>query len=272
MHLVSTEHKIRTLTTVDIPAAMALSEVAGWNQTEADWRRLLQLEPAACLAIEADGKVVASTTLVCFQDQLAWLGMVLTHPCYRKRGFARRLVETALEIADARKIRSVKLDATEQGLALYRTLGFREEQVVERWSGAGRNSPLPDSLPALSDTHLELDFQAFGADRFRVLNALPETGYSEQNGFAFCRPGARATHLGPCVSESAECAERLIERCLSVSGGQWYWDLLATNQSAVQIARQFDFKVNRTLVRMVRGLDLRASESFIYAGSGFELG
>jgi hypothetical protein len=33
------------LTEADVDAAVALSTEAGWNQTEADWRRLLALAP-----------------------------------------------------------------------------------------------------------------------------------------------------------------------------------------------------------------------------------
>ena len=37
------------MTKADIPAGMALKARAGWNQSEADWRRLLALEPVRVL-------------------------------------------------------------------------------------------------------------------------------------------------------------------------------------------------------------------------------
>ena len=36
--------RIRVLTHDDIPFAMKLKDQAGWNQTEADWRRFLDME------------------------------------------------------------------------------------------------------------------------------------------------------------------------------------------------------------------------------------
>jgi hypothetical protein len=37
--------RVRRLTAADLPAGLALSRQAGWNQTEADWRRCLDLQP-----------------------------------------------------------------------------------------------------------------------------------------------------------------------------------------------------------------------------------
>src|SRR5262245_43062166 len=110
---------VHRLTYEDVAAAFELSEAAGWNQTQQDWRRLLALEPEGCFGCECDGRLVATSTLLCHGPELAWLGMVLTHPDYRRRGFAAQLVEAALVLAQRRGIASVKLDATDQGRPLY---------------------------------------------------------------------------------------------------------------------------------------------------------
>ena len=44
--------EIRRLGSADLAGAVELSRLAGWNQTEADWGRLLALEPDACFCIE----------------------------------------------------------------------------------------------------------------------------------------------------------------------------------------------------------------------------
>src|SRR5580704_9811582 len=129
---------LRRLVASDIPAAIGLSEEAGWNQTSEDWRMLIELAPQGCLAIEADGQLAATTTLLCYGRRLAWIGMVLTKKSYRGRGFARRLLTQALSVADQTAIETVKLDATDQGRPLYEKMGFRSEQAVERWTRPGR--------------------------------------------------------------------------------------------------------------------------------------
>jgi hypothetical protein len=235
---------------------------------------LLRLQPAGCLGIDCDGKLVATTTLICYTDQLAWLGMVLTHSDYRNRGFARRLVECALGIADAKKMPSVKLDATEQGRPLYESLGFQQERIIQRWSGSGGNLASSDRGVPAEMVDFKMDLEAFGANRSRVLAGLAANAllFVTDDGFAMLRNGARASYLGPCVARSPELAKTLIERCLSARGGHCFWDLFPSNTHAVKIAGDFNFKVERRLVRMVRGPDVRGDESMVYAGAGFELG
>jgi GNAT superfamily N-acetyltransferase len=260
-------HTVRLLHEQDTPIASKLSAEAGWNQTEDDWRMLLRLSPENCFGIDADGALVATTTLICYGKQLGWIGMVLTARAYQRRGFARTLLLHAIARADQLGIKSLKLDATDQGQPLYETLGFRAEQPVERWwrpatdGGAG---PRPANLPSL-------DPIAYGADRSQLLHALTERGtvHAQADGFCLARPGRRANYIGPCVSQTPEFARRSIETC---SSQESYWDLLPQNQAALDIAKGLGFSPQRKLIRMVRGRDLRGREDWIYAIAGFELG
>ena len=70
--------QVRRMAVEDIPAALELSTEAGWNQTAEDWQMLTQLAPETCLAIDMDGELASTTTLLCYGSRLAWLGMVLT--------------------------------------------------------------------------------------------------------------------------------------------------------------------------------------------------
>src|SRR5437762_7941737 len=129
---ISTEQQ-RLLRPDDLAEAVELSSAAGWNQTAEDWTMLLNLAPGGCFGLEADSRLVSTTTLLCYQRQLAWIGMVLTRAEYRGRGFARRLLASALERVDSLGIETIKLDATDQGRPVYESLGFKAEQPIERW-------------------------------------------------------------------------------------------------------------------------------------------
>jgi GNAT superfamily N-acetyltransferase len=127
---------IRPLEASDVAQAFALSQAVGWNQTAADWRLAIEMNPAGCFAMDVDGAVMATTTSIRYGTELGWVGMVLTHPQYRGRGFADALVRRALDhLSD---VETIKLDATEMGAPLYRRLGFEDECVIERWIGQGR--------------------------------------------------------------------------------------------------------------------------------------
>jgi GNAT superfamily N-acetyltransferase len=275
----SGEH-LRLLKVEDVSAAFQMSAQANWEQTEEDWRTLLGLSPEGCLAVELDGLLVATTTLLIYERRLAWVGMVLTRPEYQRRGLARGLLARALELADRRGIETVKLDATEQGMPLYEEFGFRFEQEVERWVRPGDGVvPLSARQTQTEKPWRDSDLQAFGADRSILLERLAERNppVSLSRSYLFDRPGRRTAHLGPCVCEDPATARRLIEPHVWNAGPSgrssgWSWDLLPRNREAVAVARDLDFTPQRRLVRMVRGKDLRGREDAVYAIAGFELG
>src|SRR5258708_18710505 len=141
---------------------MRLKEAAGWNQTAADWQRVLALEPDGCFAIECDGQVRATRTAVCFGEELAWVGMVLTDAQYRGRGFARRLMEHTLAYVRGKRVAWIKLDATDMGRPLYERLGFDDEGTIERWIRQAGAVPASHGTVGPIDFDPALDRQAFG--------------------------------------------------------------------------------------------------------------
>lgn len=270
------EGQLRILRADDLESAMKLSRLAGWNQTIDDWQMLLRLEPQGCFAIELDHRIVATTTLLGYGTALAWIGMVLTHPEYRRRGFAKRLMEKALECAAARKIESVKLDATADGRPLYEKLGFQTEQVIERWFRDA--TPVTSSRwnsPNSTSPSFQMDTPAFGADRRHVFQELTIRNRPHASGQAFCfsREGSRCRYLGPCVANDSNSARTVIEEALQSSPpSSWYWDLLNTNKPALDLAAELGFAPQRRLERMSIGQPLAKNDQMVYAIAGFELG
>ena len=268
--------RLRLLTIKDVLPALELSAEAGWNQTADDWRMLIDLAPQSCMGIEVDGELAATTTLLCYGQRLAWIGMVLTKIKFRGRGLARRLLTEALTMADQMKIESVKLDATDQGQPLYKKSGFRVEQPVERWARAGIAAVIspstgPNSLPKRWQ---EADYEAFGEDRSALIAKLAqhESVWSHSKSFLLARSGSKTAYVGPCVSEDAQVARSLIAQCAQRTQATLSWDLLSQNKNAVTLAKDFGFTPRRHLTRMVRGKDLRGREESIYALAGFEFG
>jgi GNAT superfamily N-acetyltransferase len=272
---------VRALTPADIPAAMRIKEAAGWNQTETDWHNLLALAPETCFGLECGGVLAATATAVCYGRKLAWIGMVLTDPAHRRRGFARRLMQHAIDTLMARQVEWIKLDATEMGSPLYRELGFEPECGIERWGATAGPAP---GIPDLSgrDQPRALDRQAFGADRSELLAMLAPLGAAgvadHGNGYAMARPGSQAAYFGPSVSRRAETAEELLAWFLARHPQEPVcWDLLPSNSEAVRLARAAGFAPLRRLVRMVRrgvpgAAPLVHDDSQVFAIAGFEFG
>lgn len=278
---------IRLMTTEDIPAAMLLKRAAGWNQTEQDWANILALEPEGCWVYEHEGQVAATTTVICYGRDLAWIGMVLVLPAVRGRGYARALMEHALQFIEQRQVRVTRLDATEMGRPLYAKLGFRDESGIERWTTSAARALRPEpavpveslqSVPAIA----ALDQRAFGADRTRALDRLlacfPGEGICLPEGYAMQRPGSGPYFLGPCVAHDAATARALMETLLARRTGEAvFWDLLPANAEAVRLAGELGFECKRRLIRMVFGEAghaeaTRGDESLQFATAGFEYG
>ena len=271
------EASLRLLRPDDLQGAMELSRLAGWNQTIDDWQMLLRLEPEGCFAIELDNRIVATTTLLCYGTKLAWIGMVLTRPEYRRRGLARRLMEAALGRAAALKIESVKLDATSDGRPLYENLGFKTEQIIERWfrDATAENASGTTTVLSTTPLPLEIDIDAFGADRSILFQELATRNrpHASNDAFCFSRNGSRCNYLGPCVAKDPAFARGVIEETLKGSPpSSWYWDLLNTNKKALGLAAVLGFVPQRRLERMSIGHRLTKNDQMVYAIAGFELG
>ena len=197
-------------------------------------------------------------------------------PDYRRMGFARRLVRAALERSAELKIESIKLDATPEGQPLYEKLGFKTEQIVERWHHGGRWAHSQDK-PDSPSTHysFEADLEAFGADRAMLLRELASRNLPKTAAGAYCfsRNGARSSYLGPCVAQEQKAAGLVIEQCLrGWPESTWYWDLLSTNKNALELAKELGFVPQRRLERMVFGNRIKKNDEMVYAIAGFELG
>ena len=264
---------LRKLCSEDIPAAFELSEQAGWNQTEEDWQTLLELAPESCLGVEVENELAATTTLLCYGQRLAWVGMVLTKAKFQRRGFAKRLLQASLAKADELGVETIKLDATNQGQPLYEKFDFHAELEIERWARPGK-APAKAAARYIKQMWSRSSSDAFGADRSPLLEMLAQRHppLSSARSFLFTRTGRAANYLGPCVSEDPATARHLIEHCVQNTDCNWYWDLFPRNQNAIAIARDLGFAPQRQLVRMRRGKELREKENAIYAIAGFELG
>ena len=85
------------------------------------------------LAITPAGEAVSTSGLVIDQHppgpgnlsgKTGYIMNVVTHPAYRRRGLARRLVQAALVWLDGQGIQRAELHATDMGRPLYESLGF----------------------------------------------------------------------------------------------------------------------------------------------------
>lgn len=262
--------RVRTLTAEDVAFAETVRALAGWNQTPADWERFLAMEPGGCFLAEWEGAHAGTATTTIYGPELAWVGMVLVHPDFRRRGIGRALLQHCLAHLRHRGVRCIKLDATPAGKDVYDRLGFRNEWTLHRWVGrpVGAKLDAPESrLRPWQETDAarveSLDAAAFGVSRRSLLVALAkqssvalvlESGPGGIAGFGFARAGSQALYLGPVVANSTEAGLRLVEALIARHPGRRiFWDIPGPNEPAVAWAQQHGFQVQRPLIRMFLG-------------------
>jgi GNAT superfamily N-acetyltransferase len=279
------------MTAADIPGANRLRQLAGWNQTEKDWQRFLQLSPNGCFVACADGKVCGTVTALNYQNRFGWIGMILVDPEFRKRGIGTRLLEVGIECLKNMNVETAKLDATPMGRPLYHQRGFVEEYAIERWerppAGIELDNAKSTVLPAITRDDLDSvcaqDEPIFGANRSGLLRQLwqenPSLGAvvhssNEVVGYALGRSGARACYLGPWIAKDNAVAEVLLLEFLRRTRDQpVFVDICLENSRACELVKAAGFQRQRPLTRMYRGPNNHPGQPKLICGiAGPELG
>ena len=275
---------IRRMTAADIPLGMRLKEQAGWNQTEADWRKFLDLEPDGCFFAEFDDEPVGTTT-TCVFGGIGWIAMVLVDARVRGRGIGSALMRHALGYLDEQGVSTVRLDATPLGQPVYEKLGFVADYPLVRYKGdlpeRGPSEEVVPVRPEDLDRICEFDQTVTSTDRGKLLTRLFQEGAerfrmvrngSQCLGFLVMRLGAVARQMGPCIA-SPLVAPRLFEdACHRYRNQHVYVDIPTGNAPATALAESLGLKAQRRLLRMHRGQAIAERIPVLWASSGPEMG
>jgi len=262
---------VRRMSGDDLPAADRLRELAGWNQTLEDWRLVLSLEPEGCFVAVRGGDVIGTVTTTTYGKALAWIGMMLVHPDYRRRGVGTLLMHQALEHLRTSGVRCVRLDATPAGRPIYQKLGFESEWSLMRHERPAGSGPVPAEIAAVKVRDLseedwsavaQIDAEGFGVSRERLLRRLAErsrhalVGEAQRRavGLGLLRSGMKADYLGPITCANADALPPLVSALLQRAGNRTvFWDVPDENEIAAAAARRFGFRPVRPLTRMRLG-------------------
>jgi GNAT superfamily N-acetyltransferase len=275
--------EIRLFTEHYLPLGLELCRLAGWNQTEADWRRLQALESQGVFVACDHGLPCGTASAISYGSDIGWIGMVLVHPSARGRGIGTQLLERCVQYLRGRRVAHIQLDATDQGRPVYLKMGFAAGRPIDRHAGEASFRAAPD-LREIAEADwgelARLDRSAFGADRLVLLHRLAEEGPSAVvtdslgiAGYGLTRPGHQASFLGPVVARTPQAAEAVIRSLLSkLPRGPTFWDILPDNSAAVRLAAAMGFVPARCLTRMHLGFPPDEYVEHVFGAAGFEFG
>ncbi len=166
--------RVEPMLPADIGAGLVLVAEAGWNQVAADWQIMLACGEGFCVRDDAGRAIATSIALPYPEGGFGWIGMVLVHTPFRKRGLATALLGRAIDALRAKRLVAM-LDATPAGRKVYEALGFRATEQISRWRGRGGAGAKPKPMPVSADDiagFAAADGAAFGAARPRLIAEL----------------------------------------------------------------------------------------------------
>ncbi len=233
-------------------------------------------------------QLVASTFATTYDNALGWIGMVITHPDYQRRGFAKQVIRSAMALMQARQITCVMLDATPTGQPLYEQLRFRPLYQVEIWTIdpayvlSTAAAPMPGAIRLMLANDFSavvaLDAGMFGLARPDVLqnhlgHALVGVEGGHIVGYALNRLTSGTHTLGPLYHRSAEGAEALLRATMAAIQTRPMRLLIpGLNMPAKQIAERCGFSCTRFCTRMVYGGPVPGHMADQYAIASFATG
>lgn len=277
------------MTISDIDQAMGLSTVEGWNQTEQDWKILVDSADNVCIVAEKDGRIIGTATALNHSGKVAWIGMVLVDKPMRGMGAGKLLMTEIIKLLS--HVESVKLDATPAGQPLYKSLGFIDEFVIHRLTTTSLKSieyrysgEKPKSIKKEGILQvIERDTSVFGTERSYLLQKLfysyPQKAFTyaegaDRWGYIFGRNGTKYNYIGPVCAGRTEEAMGLIAAAMDPFHGKSVClDVLADKTDIISWLESLGFSKQREFVRMYLGKNTYPGKpEFQYLIGGPEFG
>ena len=229
------EFVIRPMRAEEVQTAVDWAADEGWNPGEQDSGCFLSVDSRGFWGGFLKGRMIASISVVNYDDGFAFLGFYIVRPEFRGQGYGLRLWQRALEHCGDR---SVDLDGVVDQQENYRKSGFKLAYRNIRHGGpvgaalelgmksriASRNEATPSPVVAASPQLIAFDQAAFPAPRRAFLqNWLSAPGHisravetdGEITGYGTLRPCRSGYKIGPLFAEDAGTAQALLVSLLS---------------------------------------------------------
>jgi len=266
--MTKTDFIVRPMQPGDIVRGMNLSNAEGWNQTEEDWKLLVQNPQNICLLAECNQKIIGTTTAMNYANQVAWIGMVLVDKEYRGQGVSKLLLTSILKKLES--FASIKLDATPVGQQVYKKFDFENEYLISRLvTGSMKNLSFNDDTVFAESIQLKdieeviaFDEHVFGTNRRPLIKSLiqryPHKAWLLKRnnsiaGFALGREGNKYHQVGPVVGSTINDVQILIRKALKKLNNQpVVVDVLCDKEDLINWLASIGFTMQRHFVRMYK--------------------
>ncbi|MEM6972831.1 MAG: GNAT family N-acetyltransferase [Pseudomonadota bacterium] len=276
---------ISTATRADLATILDWAAAEGWNPGLDDGAAFHATDPEGFLVGHLGGTPVTAISVVRQGPDQAFLGLFITRPEHRGKGYGQRIWEAGMTRMAGR---TVGLDGVEAQQGRYAGQGFETAFTTTRHGGvitppAGAPSPLTPCDATHLPELLALDREAMGHDRSAYLSAWLTAAPTRRThlliedgrirAFAThrrCREGAK---IGPLMADDVATAETLLTSVAALGGGGTvYVDIPDTQQAFGQIAQALGLAPVFRTARMYHGPAPALSLDRVFGLTTLELG
>ena len=205
---------IRQMQRADLDIVLDWARQEGWNPGIEDASVFFSTDPAGFFVQEIDDQLISGISVVNLSPDVAFLGLYITKPEFRGKGFGIALWEAALSHAGDR---SVGLEGVMDKVENYASSGFEPAGRTVRFCGA-----LPQQEAAATHSAVELDdliaadgrYNGFIRTRFASVwftdTDTRHTVAVDAQNFATARQCHDGVKIGPLYAHSQGALEGLL--------------------------------------------------------------
>ena len=279
----------RPATRAELDTAVEWAAAEGWNPGTGDADIFWDTDPAGFVAAERDGELVATGSIVAYDDAFGFMGFFIVRPDLRGRGIGRAFWHWRRDTLRGR-LRpgaSIGMDGVFAMQPFYARGGFSFSHRNLRMAGTGRQagidrrlvdaSSLPfAALEAFDRRHCGFRRETFlrrwlRPDGGRALAAVNAAGAIE--GLGVIRPCRTGFKVGPLFAGTPAAAERLFVALSSHAAGHpIVLDTPEPNVEALALAARHGLTEVFGCARMYLGPPPALPWARIYGVTTFELG
>ena len=275
------------MTPGDVGTAIDWARAEGWNPGRHDLACFLTVDPEGFLGGYLDGELIASISVVNYDEAFAFLGFYIVAEPHRGKGYGHALWRAALPHAGRRVI---GLDGVPAQIANYERSGFSLAYRNTRYGGPldGRAEPgaAGGRIVAVADVSsaalAAYDRTCFPAARDGFLSAWTTTpGHralaflagDTLAGYGVVRPCHTGYKVGPLFADDAGVARALLVALAGGTGpGPVFLDVPEVGPAAVALAEDLGMTPVFETARMYTGPPPTVALERIFGVSTFELG
>jgi GNAT superfamily N-acetyltransferase len=278
-----TTPEIRPLTLPEVDELLGWAKAEGWNPGIADAAPFRAADHGGFFGCFSEGRMAAGISAVRYSADYAFIGLYISRPDCRGKGFGRAVWDHAMASLDGR---TIGLDGVPAQQGNYAMMGFVPAYRTWRWSGrfpaltrasADIVTVTDTLLPAIS----AFDRRAFPAPREAFLEAwlkppriaLALLRGDTIRGYGVLRRCHDGFKIGPLFAETPEEAERLFAALAREAKDEPLAIDVPEDQAEFSIHLSgFGFTRGFDTARMYRGAPPRLEERLVFGVTTLELG